>query len=689
MEQDNSDQKTNELSQKARDLEEENPRRSIFVFSFFKWLSRWKDQTISFLLMATLASVLLSFQNCGVQQPKVENMSSMAVGVSHDPIPVTCIDCHLSERPKVAVSASPDGKSNLFVHDIPEYGGDQDCVNCHTQATANVGRSWQGGVFNHKNSAAVPVSKCLTCHLGNKPVGTSATNSYDHANIGSKDCFECHKNAGANWSSSAFSHTPTPQSCSSCHASDRPAATVYFPYDSSKPKLNLYVHATEFNGSSDCVNCHVKVPENAGVKWSGGYYNHLTNTGSKVAKCVNCHLGSKPVGTSATNSYDHANIGTQDCYACHKNAGATWSGTYSHIPVPTSCNSCHSSDRPSGTTYYPSLPSKPTLNLYVHATQYNGGADCATCHLQVPMNAGSTWAGAYYNHTTNTGAMVTNCTNCHKGNMPIGVTATMTFNHANVGTKDCYECHKGAGATWSTANFSHQPVPVSCNACHTSDRPPATIYFPYDATQPTKNLYAHASQFNGTGDCYKCHTKVAANIGTSWKGGFYDHKTSSGTKVATCLECHEGSRPSTHITKGYTGNCVSCHVDAGVSWKASGATVPSSVTYLTPTGTSWPSITAAHPNATSQSGMTCATCHVNYNTTKSIKQFDHGAIPTNTKCYLCHVTNQQVVDTSAVTLKMVSASHGGTGPNKDCNACHSVTYPTWNSTTKTFTGGKW
>jgi hypothetical protein len=75
--------------------------------------------------------------------------------------------------------------------------------------------------------------------------------------------------------------------------------------------------------------------------------------------------------------------------------------------------------------------------------------------------------------------------------------------------------------------------------------------------------------------------------------------------------------------------------------------------------------------------MTCATCHANYNATASIVQFDHGAMPTGTKCVYCHVTNSQVLAPN-LNLQQVAPNHqGGVSPNKDCTSCHNPRYPTY------------
>jgi hypothetical protein len=500
------------------------------------------------------------------------------------------------------------------------------------------------------------------------------------------------------------SHTPTPESCSSCHLGDRPAT---FKTKSLNMQSNAFIHESKYNGTADCVLCHAENAQEVGKTWKNGIFNHVTPASSFVTNCTECHTGEIPQGLVGTANFNHATIGTQDCFSCHKNAGADWAvSNFSHAPVPSSCTSCHLSARPPATQFIAKNPASPTVNLYAHATQYNGGADCVNCHTAVPANVGVRWSGGIYNHKTNTGATVATCLDCHLGSRPTMPVGLSNFNHATSGQGDCFACHKNAGGDWKTDAFSHTPTPTSCNSCHNSARPASSLYFAKDPTKPTINLYAHTTAYNGGADCVSCHTSVPANIGVRWTGGVYNHKTNTGATITTCQDCHYGSRPTNlvgtsqfnHTTNG-SGDCFQCHKNAGIDWQ--GTAVPVTVDYLSPSTVNWGTITTAHPSTTSQAGMTCTTCHVNYNPTLSIKGFDHGAMPSGTKCVSCHLTGQVVVNSTGITgFKTKASNHeGGVSYTKDCVACHNPTptnndlkafrYPTWNTTTKKFTGGMW
>ena len=84
--------------------------------------------------------------------------------------------------------------------------------------------------------------------------------------------------------------------------------------------------------------------------------------------------------------------------------------------------------------------------------------------------------------------------------------------------------------------------------------------------------------------------------------------------------------------------------------------------------------------------LTCATCH-GTNTNAKIIDYDHAKPVAGVKCVYCHYKNQTVTS-AAVETK----SHESTSNTKDCNVsgCHRPSsYPSWNATSKTFSGGSW
>ena len=89
---------------------------------------------------------------------------------------------------------------------------------------------------------------------------------------------------------------------------------------------------------------------------------------------------------------------------------------------------------------------------------------------------------------------------------------------------------------------------------------------------------------------------------------------------------------------------------------------------------------------TAKPGLTCASCH-GANTGARIIDYDHAKPVTGSKCVYCHYTGQTETSASVETR-----SHESTSNTKDCNVsgCHRPkSYPTWNATSKTFSGGEW
>ena len=400
---------------------------------------------IAFGLFFALNTIL--FQNCGVQKPKVEILAAMKAGFGHSTTLTSCSTCHASRRPTVATTLSADGVSNLYMH-TANYQGGNDCVLCHTQNQADIGVSWKNGLFNHKDNLGTTVATCAECHTGNKPSTLVGTTLFDHTTIGTQDCAACHKNVGANWSTTTFSHTPTPNSCVSCHSSGRPSPTIFYPSLAAQPTLNLYAHDAQFNGSADCVNCHTANVANAGVTWAGAFYGHETNMGSSVTTCISCHTGSRP----ATHTAQSGQMG--DCFACHTNAGVSWTPSAGSVPSQVTMAAPVGSNLTAITIKHPSLQS---------------GMACATCHTS--YNATNSIKG--FDHTEGlvfaaSNAPVNNsCYYCHYSpnsvidSVALTNNTTRTYKPGQIVVRP--NSHQG-----ETLNNSS-----SCLSCHTTTAPPS------------------------------------------------------------------------------------------------------------------------------------------------------------------------------------------------------------------------
>jgi Class III cytochrome C family len=152
---------------------------------------------------------------------------------NHSPMPTSCNSCHAGSRPSATVAVPVPTptlpRPNQMLHSAL-FQGTADCVGCHANTTANranVGSSFAGGTFDHREVSGaqlVTVSSCKSCHELQRPTTVSASGfSHQRAGIASLDCAGCHRNSGLNWNSQTYNHSPAPASCNSCHSATRPA----------------------------------------------------------------------------------------------------------------------------------------------------------------------------------------------------------------------------------------------------------------------------------------------------------------------------------------------------------------------------------------------------------------------------------------------------------------------------------
>lgn len=505
----------------------------------------------------------------------------------------------------------PDPKIDASTGATLIHGDGADCAACHVAGT-----SWRS--FPRFSHTPTPES-CVSCHQSNRP--TQPVNRFDHTVAGTGDCVSCHAgNAGIAWAGALFSHMPIPTQCATCHEGNRPLDVVAgFSHDA--------------GGSGDCSSCHFS----PGVKWSGATFSHTPNP----ASCNDCHANKRPVGLVGTPPFDHASGGSGDCVSCHKQPGVVWSGAkYDHTPTPTSCNDCHAGKRPVG------LVGSPPFD---HAS--GGSGDCVSCHKQ----PGVLWSGASFSHKP----APASCNNCHEAKRPVGLIGTPPFDHAIAGKGDCVSCHKQPGVTWSGASFSHSnPVPTTCIGCHLSKRPSAVV-----------NGFDHS--VSGTGDCVTCHKQP----GVSWAATTYTHNP----VPATCANCHSADRPATLInrfshTVAGQGDCKSCHNKPGVAWTGgtyshNPAPTQCSVCHTSnrPTGAAG---TPPFNHATAGMGD-CSSCHKSFAAWSGAK-YDHTPVPTT--CIGCHLSKRPVGPVGPVGTPPFDHANGGTG---DCVSCHKKPGVSW------------
>jgi hypothetical protein len=442
--------------------------------------------------------------------------------------------------------------------------------------------------------------------------------------------------------------------------------------------------------------------ERPGVKDASRMFASFKHSGTE-ASCVACHEAQRPIPVA---NVAHGNGG--DCVECHQ-AGVGWLAgvtAFNHSPLPTSCSACHVSKR-------------PTVLIHSFSHAIHGTGDCVSCHTANPANAGITWAGGVYDHRDARGLMVSSCTECHAQRRPTALVNGFNHQTASVLAQDCATCHRNPGVNWAGGQFTHSPVPTSCNSCHAGSRPAPTTLLPAGGVA---NLFVHSARFQGDGDCATCHLAKPANLGVTFAGGTFNHQelnsaTGSLQGVTTCTTCHEVQRPTNHATLGYTGDCVSCHNTAsyvGVSWAgaqgkphgSSGSTSGSTLNCASchgQTGTATHKLsiaTSAHMGGTSNA---CTACHIDFSGfsgSRTVLQYGHATAtaPVN-DCKTCHTftggsmhsytdatwtLSQTTTVTSSVSGTTISRNHTVTTADQNmsnCTACHK--YQAYSASTST------
>ena len=480
---------------------------------------------------------------------------------------VTCLTCHRQRQPEF-----------MATH-IADFGSG--CLQCHD------GLDTYGSNFDHNATSFPLVGRhaqlpCSDCHKGATNIAMLQQTSpdcyschgSDDAHLGQigHDCGKCH-NAVA-WKFISFDHSTTTYpltgehvsvDCTRCHPDNRFAGT---PTDCNSCHAQDDPHAAS---DTDCQACHVT------AKWQQISFDHTTTsyplTGKHVAvECVSCHPNAVFSDTP------------QDCMSCHKTDDP-------HQGTATRCTTCHTPQDwhqvsfDHNTTTYPLIGKHTAVNcLDCHADSVfiNAPTDCATCHQQDDPHTGSApvceichtpqdWHMVDFDHSTTSFPLVgrhssTNCTDCHIGNNFASTPTDCYSCHAkddnhngNLG-KDCSLCHNTVD--WTQITFDHQRsvfpltgahTTVACSLCHVNG-----VY----AGTPT--------------DCYACHAKDDAHIGTFGQGCSQCHTTSAWlpstfnhnntafpltgrhTSVA-CTSCHKNN-----VYAGTPTDCYSCHAQDDV-----------------------------------------------------------------------------------------------------------------------------
>jgi hypothetical protein len=466
---------------------------------------------------------------------------------SHSPAPSACKDCHVGDRP-----AGPVG-TPAFDHAIAGMG---DCKSCHVVQSPTK-NDWTGGSFTH-----VPApTTCIGCHLPQRPV-TLTSSGFDHAKNGTGDCADCHRDPGVRWTgATGYDHSTIPAGtrCDSCHAPQRPTSAISVAWPGNPTKPNQFLHSV--TASTDCKVCHL----DAGVAWAPGLYAHNPNPG----QCTVCHLNQRPVGPAGSPVFDHALGGTGDCVACHAVGSATktdWTGgNFTHTNAITACAGCHASTRPTG------LVGNPPFNHAIagtgdckscHAiksatkTDWTGGTfthvpkptTCASCHISVKP------AAAVRGTAVSTD----------------GRTYQNDYLHSLI-AGDCVSCHLVKSATqtdWTRGNYSHSPAPASCATCHAITKP-TVVVSGFDHSQAglsdCKSCHAFPGQKWTGASAIPSSVILTPPTGKAWPNITAPHPVIDAAKTGiTCSTCHGANTSAKIIDYDHAfpvagSKCVYCH----------------------------------------------------------------------------------------------------------------------------------
>ncbi|OFZ23029.1 MAG: hypothetical protein A2X94_12990 [Bdellovibrionales bacterium GWB1_55_8] len=329
--------------------------------------------------------------SCHTNPANPWNLPTASPHPGNSPMPPHCNACHEGDRPSTTLF--PNASKRTQGH----FTG-QDCFLCHNPRNGGTVTVFR---FAHEPGGRKQVS-CLPCHETSRPAP---------AHFVGNDCVSCHMDPTKAWAETVPSphpaNSPALAQCLSCHEKDRPLKTL-FPATSTA--LNGHF------GTSECLNCHEPRTAENGVF----IFDHQAN-GIVRTTCLPCHEQQKPVGE--VNKFNHNPYGSGDCVSCHKQPGTTWAGgIYTHAPVPTSCNACHESTRPTG---------------------HYAAKDCSSCHV----SASATVSRFTFGHTDSANRNISFCLPCH--------TSDGQKEHRNdskvslTGDGNCYNCHNKKKKSWS------------------------------------------------------------------------------------------------------------------------------------------------------------------------------------------------------------------------------------------------
>lgn len=551
------------------------------------------------------------------------------------------------------------------------------CATCHAPTgwkPARIARS-----FRHADafplSGAHATATCASCHASLDFKRASATCATCHEDVHKgevgRDCARCHSSrAFIDRSAMTRMHQLTRfplraahavVACESCHLPTRSGQMQFVRGQAQCASCHMATFRAaaapphvQPSFSADCTSCHKT------STWKGATFDHALTLfpltgGHRTVGCAECHADKQYHGRS------------MECSSCHQKDFARTTNPPHAQGFPTTCLSCHTTDRWQGATF--DHAQRTTFPL----TGSHRTATCAGCHGD----------GVFRGKPAT-------CVTCHQA----AYNGTTTPKHAAAGfATTCESCH---GTTqWKGAVFDHNTSTrfvlsgahrtATCASCHGDD-----VY----RGKPTTCVSCHQAAFTATREpphvaanlpttCQSCHTT------SQWKGASFDHTVTAfpltgAHRAATCQTCHadkvyvgkstacaschqaafDATTNPNHRTSGFSVTCQSCHTTT--QWR--GAVFNHDLTRFPLTG--------AHRASTCQQchadnvfagkPTACASCHqADYDGTTTP---NHRAANFPTLCQSCHTTTQWLgapFDHATTQFPLTGAHRAS-----PCTSCH-------------------
>lgn len=436
-------------------------------------------------------------------------------------------------------------------------------------------------------------------------------------------------------------------------------------------------------------NCGIQRPAVTNSQFASIGYSH---TGLETS-CSVCHESARPQLNIGSHNFSHssAQFGTTgDCIGCHStNVGENWSGgVFPHSPYPTSCQTCHTNQRPA-------LIVGPDTNPFDHSI--NGLGDCVSCHYQSTrfIDLGD-WApgesqpqGLIGNRAFNISVVTPSFNGTVMSKPPAQMKAyNLEVNHASllVSGRACTDCHSGAATGTFAGGELHSKLlanPTSCAECHDSTDPfhvsaqPSGIvgsrgFMRHEAvswTADSAGSYSRGPSAMLSQDCAVCHLSASSMpqagqplpTGPTYIpfSGANFHGNVAPASLTSCLDCHAGNRPSS--AAGWVNPSWNTKSNIGApptttfNLSQHALKVDCSVCHQAPSSSStsaanWGSGNYLHSSLTSN----CLNCHLYPAGVQSdgVTSFSHAGMVSN--CVGCHAAS-----TSAFPSPVMANWRGG------------------------------